>query len=64
MIVLTPAPGRDYQTCEAASAALKAGHEFRIRGTNTKATKYDLRAESKVAVLFNRLARRVFVSLG
>lgn len=63
MIVLTPAPGRDYTSDEAAAAALLAGHEFRIRGTKTVANKYVLRGEAKVAILFNRLTRRVFVSL-
>ncbi len=63
MIVLTPAPGRDYLTSEAAFAALNAGHEFRIRGTETVANKFTLRKETKIAILYNRLARRVFVSL-
>jgi hypothetical protein len=63
VIVLTPAPGRDYTTSEAASAALKAGHEFRLRGTDTVANKFTLRKETQVAILYNRLARRVFVRL-
>lgn len=63
MMVLTPTIGNDYRCEEDVRRALMSGKKFRVRGTNTLASRAMLASEKIVVIMFDNLTHRVFVRM-